>query len=149
WSDRLAEDGYAALAVDLYGGKVAQNADEAMAAMKAVDEGKALEILKGAHHFLTTDPRVHASRTGSIGWCFGGGFSLKLALAEPELDAVVLYYGHLVTEPSKLKAIHAPLLGVFGNLDKGIPPDSVNAFDKALGEAGVSHEIYRYDAEHA
>lgn len=149
WTDRLAEDGYAALAVDLYGGKVATTPDEAMATMKSVDEAKGVEALRAAHRFLVTDPRVAAPRTGSIGWCFGGAFSLKLALHEPELDAAVIYYGRLVTDPAALKAIKAPVLGVFGNLDKGIPPEVVNEFDKALDDAGVEHEILRYDADHA
>jgi carboxymethylenebutenolidase len=149
WSDRLADDGYAALAVDLYGGKVATNPDEAMATMKAVDPQAAIQTLRAAHRFLTTDPRIMASRTGSIGWCFGGGFSLQLALNEPELDAAVIYYGRLVADPQKLKAIRAPILGIFGNQDKGIPPSAVDEFDKALGEAGVAHEIRRYEADHA
>ncbi|KYF53935.1 dienelactone hydrolase, partial [Sorangium cellulosum] len=149
WTDRLAEDGYAALAVDLYGGKVATTPDDAMAAMKAVDEAKGIETVRAAHRFLTTDARVSAPRTGSIGWCFGGAWSLKLAMNEPELDAAVLYYGRLVTDPAKLQAIKAPVLGVFGNRDEGIPPQVVNDFDKALHEAGVEHEVLRYDADHA
>jgi carboxymethylenebutenolidase len=149
WTDRLAEDGYAALAVDLYGGKVATTPDEAMATMKAVDEAKALGVLRAAHGFLATDPRTSSPRTGSIGWCFGGGYSLRLALSEPELDAAVIYYGRLVADPMQLKAIRAPVLGIFGNQDKGIPPASVDAFDKALRDAGVDHEILRYDAQHA
>lgn len=149
WADRLAEDGYAALAVDLYGGKVATNPDDAMATMKAVDNKKALATVLAAHEFLEKDARVKASRTASLGWCFGGAWSLQLALNEPKLDAAVIYYGHLVTEPAELKAIKAPILGIFGNRDKAIGPDQVNAFDKALGQAGVEHEILRYDADHA
>lgn len=149
WTDRLAEDGYAALAVDLYGGKVATTPDDAMTAMKAVDEAKGLETVRAAHRFLTTDARVSAPRTGSIGWCFGGAWSLKLAMNEPELDAAVIYYGRLVTDPAKLQAIKAPVLGVFGDRDEGIPPQVVGEFDKALHEAGVEHEVLRYDADHA
>ncbi|AUX36333.1 MULTISPECIES: dienelactone hydrolase family protein [Sorangium] len=149
WTDRLAEDGYAALAVDMYGGKVATTPDDAMAAMKAVDEAKGLEVVRAAHRFLSSDARIAAPRTGSIGWCFGGAWSLKLALNEPELDAAVLYYGRLVTDPAQLKAIKAPVLGVFGNQDKGIPPEVVNEFDKALHDAGVEHQVLRYDADHA
>jgi len=148
WADRLAEDGYAALAVDLYGGKTAKTPDDAMAAMKAVDDTKALATLKAAHTFLMKDARIQAPRTGSIGWCFGGAWSLGLAMAEPELDAAVIYYGRVVTDPAKLKPIKAELLGVFGNKDQAIPPDKVNEFEKALKEAGVKATIYRYDAEH-
>lgn len=149
WTDRLAADGYAALAVDLYDGKVAGTPDSAMAYMKAVNDTRALEILRAAHAFLATDPRIQAKRRGSIGWCFGGGMSLKLALNAPDLDAAVIYYGRLVTDPEQLKAIKAPLLGIFGNKDQGIPPDAVNQFEAGLKAAGVRHKILRYDAEHA
>ncbi len=148
WTDRLAADGYAALAVDLYDGKVATNPDSAMAYMKAVDDGRALEILGAAHAFLAADPRIQARRRGSIGWCFGGGMSLKLALAAPDLDAAVVYYGRLVTDSEKLKTIKAPLLGIFGNQDQGIPPEAVNQFEAGLAAAGVTHKILRYDANH-
>lgn len=149
WADRLAEDGYAAVAVDLYGGKVATTPDEAMATMKTVDEKKAIATLVAAHDFLEKDERVKAPRTGSIGWCFGGGFSLKLAMNEPDLDAAVLYYGMLVTDPAALSPIKAEVLGIFGNKDKAIGPEKVNEFEKALGKAGVKSTILRYDADHA
>jgi len=149
WADRLAADGYAALAVDLYEGKVATTRDDAMQYMKSVDPAKAIARLKAAHAFLVKDSRTKAPKTGCVGWCFGGGWSLKLALAEPELDAAVIYYGRLVTDPEKLKAIKANVLGVFGNQDRGIPPATVAKFEKALVEAKVEHAILRYDAKHA
>jgi len=148
WTDRLAADGYAALAVDLFGGKVATNPEEAMALVKGVDEAKAREVLAAAHRFLKEDPRVAASKRGVIGWCFGGGWSLQHALAEPDLDAAVIYYGRLVMDEKQLAKIHARLLGVFANRDKSIPPESVDAFAKALERAGKTIELHRYDAEH-
>jgi carboxymethylenebutenolidase len=149
WADRLAADGYAALAVDLYGGKVAESREDAMAYMKAVDADKAIAILKRAYAFLKDDPRVKASKRGSIGWCFGGGWSLRLAIAEPDLDAAVMYYGQPVLDQAELKRIHAPLLGIFANRDRAFTPEIVDAFDKALTEAQVKHKILRYDADHA
>ena len=149
WSDRLAKDGYAAIAVDLYGGVVAKTPDEAMAAMKAVDEKKALATLLAAHDFLEKDPRIMANKTASIGWCFGGAWSLRLAMNEPDLDGAVIYYGHLVNDPEQLKPIKAELLGLFGNQDKAITPDDVNAFEAALGKANVKNAIFRFDANHA
>ena len=149
WADRLASAGYAALAVDLYEGVVAKTPDEAMAAMKKVDQERAVATMLAAHRFLAEDARVRASKTASIGWCFGGAMSLKLALAAPDLDACVMYYGKPETDARKLASLRAPLLGVFGNRDASIPPDVVDAFDRALSEAGKEHEILRYDAEHA
>ena len=150
WADRLAAEGYAALAIDLYGGVVATTPDAALAAMKGVDEAKSRATLLAAHRFLAEDPRVRATRRGCIGWCFGGSKSLALALAAPDLDACVVYYGsQLVTDPAQLAGLHAPLLCVFGSRDKSIPAEKIKAFDAALTAANKPHEILTYDAEHA
>jgi carboxymethylenebutenolidase len=149
WADRLASDGYDALAVDLYGGKVASTREEAMAAMQSVDEAKALATLRAAHKYLVTDATIKAERTASIGWCFGGAWSLRLAVAEPELDAAVIYYGRLIDDAAVLATIEAPVLGVFGNLDTGIPPESVASFAAAMKTAGKSLELRQYEAHHA
>jgi carboxymethylenebutenolidase len=149
WSDRLAADGYAALAVDLYDGRIATTPDEASTYMQSVEESRAYEILHAAFDFLQSDSRIRASKRGSVGWCFGGGWSLNLALAEPELDCAVVYYGRLVEDPKELAKIRAKVCGIFGNQDRGIPPEIVNEFEKGLRAAGVDHEIHRYDAEHA
>lgn len=149
WTDRLAADGYAAIAVDLYDGTVATTSDEAMAAMKNVDPARAREILDAARDFLKTNPRVLTNRIGTIGWCFGGGWSLNCALAWPELEACVLYYGRLVTDPAELKRIGAAVCAVFGDEDQSFPPAVVDEFEAALQAAGVTHEIHRYPAGHA
>jgi len=149
WADRLASAGWAALAVDLYEGKVTTTRDDAMAAMKSVQEPKAKATLKAAVDFLGSDPRVKATTRAVIGWCFGGGWSLQAALAIPELNGAIMYYGQLETDPTKLAAIKGQLLGIFGTRDKGIPPEQVAKFDAALTEAKVPHEIFSYDAEHA
>jgi len=149
WTDRLAAAGYAALAVDLYGGAVATTTDEAMKRMQSVDEEASIATLRAAVRYLRESPYVRADRVGSIGWCFGGGWSLKLAIDDPDLDVAVIYYGRLETDPEVLKKIHARILGIFGNRDRGIPPAVVDAFDEGLTKAGVAHEIHRYEADHA
>ena len=149
WTDRLAGLGYAALAVDLYEGKVATTPDQAGALMKQVDPARATEIVKAGHRFLVDDPRIKAARTGSIGWCFGGHWSLRLAMAEPELDACVMYYGRPVLEPESLKPIRAAVLGVFGSKDASIPTETVEQLDAALTTAGVRHQVLLFPAEHA
>jgi carboxymethylenebutenolidase len=149
WADRLAADGYAAVAVDLYGGGVATTPEAAMALMKAVDESKARAIVTAAHTFLVEDARVKAPKTGSIGWCFGGGWSLQTALAVPELDAAVVYYGRPITDPAALAPLGARVLGVFGSKDASIPASVVDGFESALRTAGKDARVLRYDAEHA
>lgn len=145
---RLAARGYAALAVDLYGGAVAATPDSARTLAGSVDEGAAGENLSQAHAWLTDrgSPRV-----ASIGWCFGGGWSLRTALALPdELDAAVIYYGSLVTEADRLSALELPVQGHFGADDGSIPVEEVRAFESALDAAGVTNEIYVYQgAGHA
>lgn len=149
WADRLATAGYAALAVDLYGGTVATTPDEAMKLVKSVEPAKAMATIKAAFDYLGSDPRIAAKTRAVIGWCFGGAYSLQTALDIPELDGAIIYYGQLETDPQELAKIKGRLLGIFGNQDKSIPPDKVNEFDAALTKAGVSHEIFRYDAPHA
>lgn len=149
WTDRLAADGYAALAVDLYDGAVATDRDTALSLMQGVDETQATKVLDAAHRFLAEDERVGAEKRGVVGWCFGGGWSLQHALNHQNLDAAVIYYGRLETDPKLLSAIAAPVMGVFGNQDAGIPPASVDAFAAAMKEAGKELELHRYDANHA
>ena len=149
WTDRLAADGYAALAVDLMGGQVATTPDRAMELMKGVDAAKAEKVLAAAHDFLEKDERIKAGKTGAIGWCFGGKWSLEAAIAEPDLDAAVVYYGHVTTDPARLKKIEAPVLAIFGKQDDGIPEARVQEFEKALKTAGVEHTVLSYDAAHA
>lgn len=148
WTDRLAADGYAALAVDLYGGKTATTPDEAMAMVKAVDEARANQILAKAVAFLKDDARVQASARGVVGWCFGGGWSLQTAMKVDGLDAAVIYYGRLVDDPQALASIEAPVLGIFGNHDEGIPPASVDAFEAAMKSADRKLTVLRFDAGH-
>lgn len=89
---------------------------------------------------------VNSSRIASLGWCFGGGHSLQLALnTEKPLAATVIYYGNLVTNQTELAEITWPVLGVFGSEDQSIPVDTVNQFDAALDANGVTNEIYIYE----
>ncbi len=149
YADRFAAEGYAALAVDLFGGQVATTPDEAMNLMKAVDGAVALSTVRAAYAALGSDPRVKATRRGSIGWCFGGKWSLQLALAEPGLNAAVVYYGHVPTDPATLAPLKAPLLAIFGERDRSIPMDTVKKFEAALKQNGADARVLTYDAEHA
>lgn len=142
---RLAAQGYVALAVDLYGGQVATTPDDAMRLMRAAmaDEDGLVDNLRQAVAFLADD--IGAPRIGVIGWCFGGRWSLRTALAVPDrVDAAVIYYGQPITDAARLGALSMPVLAFFGEADGSIPTDSVAAFAAALDEAGVRHAVTTY-----
>lgn len=149
-ASRLADQGYVALAVDLYRGKVATTPDEAHELMRGVPEDRAKRDLRAAFDYLASQPNVRKDRIGSIGWCMGGGYSLDVALLEPTLAADAIHYGHLATDPAELKKINAPILGIFGGQDRGITPDDVKKFQQAMEKLGKKIEIKIYpDAGHA
>lgn len=148
---RLAEQGYVALAVDLYGGAVAEDSERAQELMRgAMGEAEvSTENLRQAVAYLQAQENVGG--VGVIGWCFGGGWSLRTALAMPdEIDAAVIYYGQLETDRDRLDALDMPILGIFGAEDEGIPVEQVRAFEEALDELGKDAEIHVYEgADHA
>jgi carboxymethylenebutenolidase len=146
---RLAEQGYVALAPDLYRGKVATDPMMAQRLMGGLPRDRALRDLKGAVDALAARENVDKSRLGSIGWCMGGGYSLQLALADPRIKACTICYGRVVTDPAKLKPLQATVLGIFGEEDRGIPPADVEKFEAALKEAGKKVErIHEFKAGH-
>lgn len=149
YADRIAAEGYAALAIDLYGGKTASEPETAMKYMKSVDAGEAEKVVAAGLELLRTDDRVKAPKVGSIGWCFGGAWSLRTALLDEELDAAIIYYGPPVTEVRKLETIGADLLAFYGEQDGSIPMEKVKAFEAALEKAGVDATVHTYDAGHA
>ncbi len=149
-ASKLADQGYVTLAIDLYRGKVATTPEEAHEIMRGVPDDRASRDLLAAAEFLRTQPNVDPSRVGDIGWCMGGGYALDLAMHDPKLKVAVINYGHLATDPANLAKINAAVLGSFGGQDRGIPPDSVRAFEAAMKKQGKSIEVKIYDdAGHA
>jgi len=150
-ADQLAGEGYAALAVDLYGGQSAKDPNDAKKLMLGVfkDSDAARDNLKQAYAYL--QDHEHAPRIGVIGWCFGGGWSLQTALMFPDtLAAAVMYYGQPVDDVAALSKLRMPLMGFFGEQDKGITVQDVRAFQEALKAAKVHAEIHEYpNAGHA
>ena len=143
-ASRLTDQGYAALAIDLYRGKVATTPEEAHEVMRGVPEDRAKRDLHAAFVYLESQPNIKKDRIGAIGWCMGGGYSLDVALQEPTLAADVINYGHLATDPDSLKKINAPVLGLFGAQDRGISPEDVKKFGDTLGKMGKKVDITIY-----
>jgi len=147
-ADQLAAQGYLALAVDLYKGQVATDPQQAAALMQAKDAKWGDQVEEAG--LLWLKQNAQGAKVATIGWCMGGGESLKASLNDPKnVDATVIYYGMPITDVDRLKTLRGPVLGIWANRDRSITPDQVAAFDKALTEAGVKHEFHAYDADHA
>jgi len=146
---KLADQGYVALAIDLYRGKVATTPDEAHQIMRGVPSDRASRDLLAATAYLRSQKNVSPGKVGSIGWCMGGGYSLDLAIADPKLKASVINYGHLASDKATLQNVNAAILGIFGGQDKGIPVDDVKKFQSDLQALGKTAEIKIFpDAGH-
>jgi carboxymethylenebutenolidase len=129
---RFAAQGYVALAVDLYRGKVASDPDVAHELSRGLPDDRALRDLEAAFVYLHSRKDVKHAAIGSVGWCMGGGLSLTLALHEPALKACIVNYGALPTDAMAISKIQAPVLGNFGEEDRGIPPSAVQAFEREM-----------------
>jgi dienelactone hydrolase len=147
-AEMLAQAGYVALAVDMYGeGKTAGHPDEAgkfSAAVKAnLPEARkrflaGMEVLKG-------NPFTDPTRIAAIGYCFGGGMVLQMARDGLDLKGVVSFHGTLDTnEPAKAGAIKAEILVFHGGADKFIPMEAIQAFIKEMTEAGADFTFHSF-----
>lgn len=149
-SQQFANEGYVTLAVDLYRGKVATDAETAHELMRGLSQDRGVRWLTAAAAWLAQQSDVDPHRIGAIGWCMGGGYAVQLAVADPTLNTVIINYGALPTDETALKGIHAAVLGNFGGLDQGITPDDVHAFAAAMQSLGKPVDVKIYaDAGHA
>lgn len=146
----LAEEGFAVLAVDLYGGQHASDPDRARALMDCAEPAACVANMRAAVAWLRARPEVAGDRVACLGWCFGGAMSLRLALAQRDLAGCVIYYGvRLETDPAKLAGM-PPVLGIFGAEDDSPSPAYVREFEAALGQAKVPAKIVLFEgAGHA
>lgn len=147
---KFAEQGYVALAVDLYRGKVATDPMTAHELMRGMPEDRAVRDMESAFDYLAARPDVNKDKIGSVGWCMGGGLSLQLAIHEPRLAACAMNYGAMPVDPDIIAKIKAPVLGNFGADDQGITPDDVHDFEKAMKAQGKTFDAKIYQgAGHA
>ncbi|MBT5433664.1 MAG: dienelactone hydrolase family protein [Alphaproteobacteria bacterium] len=144
---QFVAEGYGALAVDLYGGRVADNGDDARSYMNDVEDGAATEILAAWIDWL----RAREDGTGAVatvGWCFGGGWSLNASMARP-VEATVVYYGNVSRTAEELAALEGPVLGHFATRDQWINDAMVDGFTGAMMAAQKPLTVYWYEADHA
>lgn len=146
-ADALADEGYVALAADLYSGRVGTTREENMALVQEAraNPGASIANLNAAVEFLRARDDL-TGKIGTMGWCFGGGVALSYALGGEQHDATAIFYGSLVTDPDSLAALDHEIYGTFAAQDDGIPPPQVEEFVAALREAGVPNDVHVYDA---
>jgi dienelactone hydrolase len=144
----LAELGYVALAVDMYGeGKVAQHPDDAGKFSAEIRNNMDLgrERFLAAKKVLQENRFTDPGRIGAIGYCFGGGVVLQMARYGMDLAGVVSFHGGLATtSPAKPGAVKAKVLVLTGGADRFVPPEQVESFEKEMKAAGADFRVVSY-----
>jgi len=143
----FANLGYLALAIDLYDGNVTANPEQARAYMQATNGDEARETVAAWGKWLLSHPTA-TGKAGSVGWCFGGGWSLNAALASP-LDCAVVYYGRVDKKASELAPLKGPVLGHFATRDQWINKKMVDGFSMEMKKADKPFFPNWYEADHA
>ncbi len=145
---RFADEGFVALAPDLYHGAVATEPDEARKLAMELSTPEAVKEIQQAVAFLQGQDNVSSNKVGIVGYCMGGGLVLQTALAEDDLSAGVVYYGSPLSQ-DEAKNVKAPIMTFLGTKDR-IPVKGVEAMHVGFDEAGIENEFTIYDgAPHA
>ncbi len=146
-ADRLADSlGYATvMALDLYDGKVTDDPDQAGKLMEAVEKDRVEAIIKGAIGQAGADAEI-----ATIGWCFGGGWSLRASIMAGNQGAgAVMYYGMPVKEATAIGPLKADVLGIFAKKDKWINEEVIGNFEDLAAATGKDLTVHWFDADHA
>ncbi|MBI3951958.1 MAG: alpha/beta fold hydrolase [Acidobacteria bacterium] len=149
-ADRLAKEGYVALAPDLYHGQSTTSPDEAGKLMMALRIDEAEKDLRGAIQYLINHEATTTEKVGSIGFCMGGALSLYAACENPQIAACVDFYGGHPNVKPRLENLQGAFLGLFAGNDAFVTPDSVRELERTLKQLGKTAEIHIYpNTEHA
>jgi carboxymethylenebutenolidase len=133
------------IALDLYDGKVASTPDEARQYVQSVQQKRAQTIISAALHYAGKNARI-----ATLGWCFGGGWSMQSALMiGKQAVGCVIYYGMPEKDVERLKTLQCDVIGIFGTQDRNISPEIVAEFQKNMKMAKKNLEVHNYDAVHA
>jgi len=147
-AERLAEAGYVALALDMYGeGAVADHPEDAgaMAAEVRASMDRMQRRFRAARAVLRGHARVDGDRVAAIGYCFGGGVVLEMARRGADLAGVASFHGALSTDdPARPGDIRAPILVLHGGADRIVGDAQVRAFREEMERAGADYEFIEY-----
>lgn len=144
--EKIANDlGVNVLALDLYDKQVASTPGDAAKIMQTVKTARAMAIIHGAYEYVGVNAKVF-----TMGWCFGGGWSLQTAIeGGKQVVGCIMYYGQPEDDVNRLKTINCDIIGFFGNKDTHPSPEMVDKFVQTANAAGVKLMVNRYDATHA
>lgn len=146
-ADALAAEGYLVIAPDMFRGHTTSWIPTAIYNVVATPPAQVLSDLDAVFGWLATQPEAQMDRVGIMGFCFGGGTSLRYSLHNTQLASTVVLYGSPITDPEQLKSLPGPLLGIFGDADQSIPLEEIQAFQAALNTAGVPNTISIYEGQ--
>ena len=146
--DRFAAEGFTALAPDMYHGKTASEPDGAGKLFMALNIAQAEKDLRGAGQYLA--PQSSTAKIGAVGFCMGGQLALFAGTVNPNVGAVVDFYGiHPNVKPDYSK-LGGPVLGLFAEKDQFVKPEDARAMEAAVKKAGKSVEVHIYpNVDHA
>jgi carboxymethylenebutenolidase len=146
-ADLLAQEGYLVIAPDTFRGATTTWIPRAIYQVISSKTENVNTDLDSVYAWLESQTDVDADRIAIAGFCYGGRTSLVYSLHNNQLAATVIFYGSPETDVEVLKNLPGPVLGIFGGADQSIPIESVKAFDAALTQAGVPHEITIYEGQ--
>ncbi len=146
-ADLLAEEGYLVIAPDTFRGSTTTWIPRAIYQVISSKPENVNADLDSVYAWLEAQTDVASDRIAIAGFCYGGRTSLVYSLHNNRLTATVIFYGSPETDAEILKTLPGPLLGIFGGADQSIPVETVNAFDTALTQAGIPHEITIYEGQ--
>jgi carboxymethylenebutenolidase len=141
---RLAAEGYMALAVDLYDGETVNTLEDGRRIREKISEDVMLKDTDAAFRYLQSLPNIKPNRIGSVGYCMGGGLSLRLACQNSELAAAVVFYGRNPSPIGLVKNINCPILGNYAGEDRGITEADVNLLRDTLSKHAKTFDIKIY-----
>lgn len=147
--DRFAQQGFVALAVDLYGGKSTADAAEAMQLVNDMKTEDAMKVVEGGIRHLVSLPRCRKSKVGVVGFCLGGAMSIAAACTVPGLSAAVPFYGIPKQQFLDFSLPVPPIQGHFGRRDGSIAVEKIEMVASVAQSMGHRFELCLYDAGHA
>jgi carboxymethylenebutenolidase len=142
--DRFADEGFVALAPDLYHGKSTKSPDEAGKLMMAMRVDEAERDLSAAAQYLSTLDSTTSKKVGVVGFCMGGALALYAATKNQQVGACVVFYGgHPKVKPD-LPNLHAPVLGLYGEKDASVTPAVAHELERQVKALGKQIDVVIY-----